>query len=349
MAFRGYGRSHQQRSTSHFGWCKLDGVIIFVKLILWIFAIHMVNLRTFDLNLLRALDALLDETQVSAAARRLNLSQPATSAALARLRAAFANQLLVRSNNRMLRTTLAEELRPRVRRLLVEVEQVLGSPIGLSPAHYKRSFRIAANDYAVAAVISPLLEHLQRKAPLTNVEVLPFEEDFDRRLADDKYDLAIRDRWSMGLWRRLEPLFREEYVCIARRDHPRLSRRPTLEEFLAEGHVLISPSGRTPGVVDRVLDRQKRQRRVAVTLPHFLAAPAIVARTDYVMTIARSVAQQMAKIYKLRIFAPPIRLDGFEVAMAWHPRSEADPGINWLKEQIRQNALTKKPGDRRVA
>jgi DNA-binding transcriptional LysR family regulator len=299
------------------------------------------NLRTFDLNLLRVLDALLDEPQVSAAARRLNLSQPATSAALARLRDAFADPLLVRLGNRMALTALAEALRPKVRRVVAEIEQTLRAPANFNPATSERSFRIAANDYAVTAVLSPLLEQLQRAAPRLTLEVLPFEDDFDRRLAEDQYDLAVRDRWSVRTWRHLETLFREDYVCIARRDHPRLSRKPTLAEFLAEGHVLIAPSGRAPGVVDKALQRQKRQRHVAVTLPHFLAAPAVAARTDYVMTIARRVALQLVQVYKLRLFPPPLRLNGFDVVMAWHPRSEADPAINWLRDQIRKNSTSR--------
>jgi len=96
----------------------------------------------------------------------------------------------------------------------------------------------------------------------------------------------------------LQTLFHEDYVCIARSDHPRLSRKPTLKEFLAEGHVLIAPSGGSPGVVDKALERQNYRRRVAVTLPHFLAAPAIVATTDYVMTIARRIAVQAARTYR---------------------------------------------------
>jgi DNA-binding transcriptional LysR family regulator len=88
--------------------------------------------------------------------------------------------------------------------------------------------------------------------------------------------------------------------------------------------------------LEKALEQQKRKRRVVVTLPHFLAAPAVVARTDYVMTIARRVAQQMAKIYKLRIFPPPVLLDGFEVVMAWHPRSDADAGVSWLRDQVRK-------------
>ncbi len=303
------------------------------------------NLRTFDLNLLRVLDTLLDEPQVSAAARRLNLSQPATSAALARLREAFADPLLVRVGNRMRLTALAEALRPKVRRVIADIEQTLRGPADFDPATSERAFRIAANDYAVTAVLSPLLQQLQRSAPSVTVEVLPFEDDFDRRLAEDKYDLAIRDRWSMRSWRHLETLFREDYVCIARQNHPRLSQKPTLDQFLAEGHVLIAPPGRPPGVVDKVLARQNRKRRVAVTLPHFLAAPAVIAQTDYVMTIARRIALQAAQVHKLRVFAPPMRLHGFDVVIAWHPRSEADAGINWLRDQTGRNSRpeTKKP------
>jgi DNA-binding transcriptional LysR family regulator len=296
------------------------------------------NLRTFDLNLLRVLDALLDQPQVSSAARRLNLSQPATSAALARLRSAFGDPLLVRTGNQMRATALAQALQPKVRRLLVEIGQALEGPADFDPAVSERCFRVAANDYAVAAVLSPLLQQLQRRSPGIVLEILPLEDAFEQRLANDDYDLAIRDRWSMRSSRRLQTIFKEEFVCIARRDHPRLSKRPTLDQFLSEAHVLVSPNGRSPGVVDKTLERFNRNRRVAVTVPHFLAAPAIVARTEYIMTIARRVALQFAQLYALRIFPPPIPLRGFDVVMAWHPRSESDAGVTWLKDQVLQVA-----------
>jgi DNA-binding transcriptional LysR family regulator len=298
----------------------------------------MVNLRTFDLNLLRVFDALLDEPQVSLAARHLHLSQPATSAALGRLRSALGDPLLVRTGNEMIRTPMAEELRPKVRRLLAEIEQTLRAPVTFSPATSERVFRIAANDYAVAAILSPLLKRMQQLAPQVAFEIIPFEDDFDKRLAEDTYDLAIRDQWAMRSWRRLETLFTEDYVCIARRDHSRLGKTPTLDQFLSEGHVLISPRGRSPGVVDKALDRLKRTRRVTVTLPHFLAAPAVVASTDYVMTIPRRVALQFVQLYRLRLFPPPVSLRGFDVAMAWHPRSESDSGVGWLRDQVREAA-----------
>jgi len=316
-------------------------MILFFKSIYAIVNIYMMNLRTFDLNLLRALDALLEQPQVSAAARRLNLSQPATSAALKRLRDALGDPLLVRSGHQMIPTALAERIRPKVRRLIVDIEETLRAPEIFDPAHTERSFRIAANDHAVIAILCPLMHQLQHTAPRITVEVLPFEDDFERRLAEDNYDLAIRDRWAMRSWHHLETVFREDYVCIARRDHPRLSKKPTLDEFLAEGHVLISPAGRTQGVVDSALDRLKRKRRVAITLPHFLAAPVVVAQTDCIMTIARRAAVETVKTYNLRTFSPPLRLPGFEVATAWHPRGETDAGVTWLRGQVRKMATSK--------
>jgi DNA-binding transcriptional LysR family regulator len=107
---------------------------------------------------------------------------------------------------------------------------------------------------------------------------------------------------------------------------------------LAEGHILISPLGRPAGVVDQALSRLKRTRRVMVTLPHFLAAPAVISNTDYVMTIARRIALQLSQIYHLRVFPPPVRLNGFDMVMAWHPRSEAEAGVIWLKQKLRRAA-----------
>ncbi|MCV0395717.1 MAG: LysR family transcriptional regulator [Rhizobiaceae bacterium] len=295
----------------------------------------MTNIRSFDLNLLRALDALLSEGQVSAAARALNLSQPATSAALSRLREALDDPLMVRNGRAMVLTRLALDLRPRVHRLMEEIEETLNPARQFDPARSERRFRIAANDYAAFAVLAPLIAGLRGGAPGVTVEILPLEGDFARHLSQGDHDLAIRDAWSLQAARNSETLFHEDYVAIARRDHPRLSATPTLDEFLVEGHVLIAPKAGTSGPVDTALARLGRVRQIAVTVPHFLAAPAIVAETDLVMTIARRVARRFAGEYGLRLFTPPLALTGFSVAMAWPAGTEGDPAVEWLKDQVR--------------
>lgn len=295
----------------------------------------MTNIRTFDLNLLPVLEALLSEGQVSRAAKRLNLSQPATSAALARLRAALGDPLLVREGRAMVPSHLGEEMLPRLRALLGEIEAAITPRRDFDPAAAERRFTIAANDYAVSVVLAPLVARLQRLAPRVTVAILPLEENFSERLAAADHDLAIRDDWSLRSARNRETLFREDYVCIARQDHPRLSAMPTLDEFLAEGHLLIAPEADAKGPVDAALARLGRTRRVAVTTPHFLSAPAMVAGSDYVMTIARRIAEQVAELYGLRLFEPPVPVGGFDVAMAWPTQRQGDPAVEWLKGQIR--------------
>jgi len=291
-----------------------------------------VSIESFDLNLLRVLDALLVARSVSGAARRLGLSQPATSAALSRLRKALQDPVLVRDGNRMVATPLAEQLRPRLVRILEDIGDALSAAATFDSVTTERRFRIGANDYAALVLLAPLAERLRKLAPRATLEILPFDGGSDGGLATRELDLVVADRWSVRGIRGLETLFHESFVSIARVDHPRLSRRPTLEEFLNEDHALISAHGVSPGVLDAALESLGRARRVALTVPHYLVAPIIVAHTDLVMTLPRRVANCLADVHRLRTFVPPVALEGFDVVMASHPRSVAEQPIQWLKQ-----------------
>lgn len=301
----------------------------------------MADFKNFDLNLLRALDVLLEEANVSRAARRLNLSQPATSGALARLRGALNDRLLIRRGNRMILSKLAEQLQPEVRRLLGDIEQTLSAAGGFNPAVSKRVFRVAANDYAAFILLPALAGRIRLGAPNVVVEVMPLYDRIDDRLNEGDIDIALRDRWSLRNVPHLETLFVEDYVCLARGSHPRLPQRPDLEDFLAESHVLVTPRGRVTGAVDLALQSIGRSRHVAMTVPHFLVAPALVAGSDLVITTARRVAILCAAQYGLRMFEPPFDVEPFPVAMAWTGRNEADAGLAWFKDQLR--AVAKQP------
>lgn len=307
-----------------------------------------VNLHSFDLNLLRVLDALLITHSVSGAARRLELSQPATSAALSRLRAALNDPLLVRAGNRMTPTPLAEELRQQVARILEDVDRALTAVARFDPATTRRRFRIGANDYASAVLLVPLATRVREAAPGATIEILPMERSPDLSLATRELDLLVADQWTLRGIRGLETLFHETFTGIARTDHPRLPRRVTLNAFLAEDHVLLAPRGLSTGVVDRALEARGRARRVAMTVPHYLVAPAIVARSDLIMTIPRRLADCLHDSRRLRQFRPPIPLKGFDVVMAFDLRSDADPAIQWLKGLLRDTAASLCSGDRKV-
>lgn len=298
-----------------------------------------VSLESFDLNLLRVLDALLVARSVSGAARRLDLSQPATSAALARLRRAFHDPLLVRIGNRMAPTSLAEQLGPRIARILEDVGHALHAASSFDPAATQRRFRIGANDYASLVVLARVAARLRQVAPHATLEILPLDPAPDVAFARRELDLAVADRWSLRGIRTLETLFHESFVSVARADHPRLPRRVTLQAFLAEDHALLAQRGITAGVVDHALEALGRTRRVALTVPHYLVAPAIVARTDLIMTLPRRIADFFADTYRLRRFPPPLALEGFDVAMACDPRGDGEPAMLWLKQLLRVSAV----------
>jgi len=291
------------------------------------------RIESFDLNLLRVLDALLVTCSVSAAARRLDLSQPATSSALARLRDSLRDPILVRDGNRMVPTPLAEELRSRLARILGDIGAALASTAGFDPASSERRFRIGANDYAALIVLIPLAARLRQLAPHATLEILPLNGAPDLALATREVDLLVADRWSVRELRQTETLFREFLVSIARVDHPRLSEHVDLDEFLAVDHASISPCGIQPGILDNALEAVGRSRHVALTVPHYLVAPSVVANTDLVMTLPSRVALTLVT-GRIRVFDTPIELEGFDVVVAFHPRSHAEPAIQWLKQLL---------------
>lgn len=296
------------------------------------------RLAAFDLNLLRVFDALLSTGSVSGAAARLELSQPATSAALARLRSSFGNPLFVRNGNKMVATSLAQELRARVAHILDDVNEALASSARFEPAETSRRFRIGANDYATLILLAPLAKEFKRAAPRATLEIMPLTPNPQNDLDTRELDLLVADRWYARDLRNLEILFHESYVSIARAGHPGLSRKPNLEEFLSADHALISAYGSTPGTVDHALGKLGRTRRIALTVPHYLVAPNIVAQSDLVMTLPSRILGQYVEKRGLRMFAPPLALDGFEVVMASHARSNADAAVNWLKGVVRNVA-----------
>jgi DNA-binding transcriptional LysR family regulator len=299
-----------------------------------------VALESFDLNLLRTLDALLATRSVSRAAQSLGLSQPATSAALARLRQHLGDPILVRSGNQMAATAVAEEIRPRIARILEDVRDALVAAATFEPARTTRRFRIGANDYATQVLLAPLARRLREEAPNAILEILPCDITPEVSLMTREFDLAVSDRWGLRDIRGVETLFHESFVCIARAGHPRLSRRPTLKQFLAEDHALISARGVLPGNVDDALEASGLTRKVALTVPHYLVAPTVVAHTDLILTLPRRVAGLFARNRQLRTFMPPFSLKGFDVVMASHPRSAREPSIQWLMQLLRDVART---------
>jgi len=292
------------------------------------------DLRDVDLNLLVTLDALLTEQSVSRAARRLKRSQPAVSAALARLRGVLNDQLLVRRGSLMVPTPYGKSLEAPLRSVLREIERTLG-PRDFDPAASSQVFRIATTDYTTFTLFPRLMRRIRRAAPSIRIELWPIDENVGERLSNRELDLAVADDWSLRHLPDREKLYSERFVCVVRRDHPRIRRSLTLERFLAEKHALVSARGRVAGNVDGVLERSGQSREVMLTLPHFLAVPAVIAETDLVVTLAERVARRLSDPASLRVLQPPFEVPGFDVSIAWNPITEHDPAIDWMRREIR--------------
>lgn len=297
------------------------------------------NLAGLDLNLLVALRALLAERHVTRAAARIGLSQPAMSHALGRLRELLGDPLLVRTPSGMQPTARAEAMTVPLERALDDVARLLASPAPFEAARSTRRFRIATNDYMELVLFPQLLARLWGEAPGVDVRVRNIGARVSEELAEARLDLAMGvvpqfgdPHPAPGI--HVQRLVSDRFVCVVRDGHPTVKKRLSLDEFVAMPHALVSPRGESGSVVDTALARLGKKRRVAVEVPHFLVAPHVVRETDVILTLAARVADSLGPLLGLRRLAPPIELDGFSMAMAWHERQHADPAHAWLRALI---------------
>jgi len=293
----------------------------------------MDNFKRLDLNLLLTLDMLLAERSVTRAAQRLNLSQPSVSVQLARLREVFNDPLLVPAQRGMRPTARADELRQPLREALAALGRAVAPTKPFDPAEATTTWRVAAADYAESAILLPALAGLRAAAPNTRlavVEAVPSR--MARQLEQGEIDLFFHTSVGAppGLHRRV--LFNERYVLAGRAGHPRLKRRPTLAQFCALEHVVVSLSGGGfAGPTDDALAEKGLARRVALSVPHFLFMMSALAGTDMVAMLPERLARGAAG---LRVVEAPLEVPGFEMAMLWHERRHRDPAHGWLRERI---------------
>jgi DNA-binding transcriptional LysR family regulator len=284
-----------------------------------------------DLSLLLALDAMLQEGNVTLAARRLGLSTPAASHALARIRARLGDPLLVRSGRSMRLTPRAEELRPLVRSLVQEAARVLSTPAAFESQALQRTFTIFATDHALL-VLGPAVDRIVRaEAPAVSLRFLPSIVDDWMPLRDGTADLSVCLPGLFPPEFRTRQLLTERFVCVVRKDHPRVGRRLTLDTYLALDHIVVAPLGK-PSHVDHVLAGRGLTRRIRRVVPYFASALFLVAESDDVLTVSESAARAVEKTLPVRIVEPPLALPTYDVNLLWHPRLENEPANAWLRD-----------------
>lgn len=293
-----------------------------------------VNLAGVDLNLLVAFEALMAERSVTRAAERMGLTQSAMSNTLARVRALLGDPVLVRSGGGMQPTDRALELALPVAAALREVRRALSPRPRFVAAQSRQRFRLITADLNELLFLPALVRRLGREAPGVDLEVTHVESGFPaEELRSGRSDVALGTfQVPEGFLART--LFEEEFVCIVRRDHPRVRSRLGLKQFTELGHVLVSPFGGRAGLVDQALAGHERHRRVAVQTRHFLISPLLVATSDLVATVPRRLAEHFAKLLPLRVLRPPVAIAGFATKMVWHARTADEPAQQWLRKLL---------------
>jgi len=303
-----------------------------------------VNFRTLDLNLLRVFDVVMVERNVTRAAERLAMSQPAVSNALRRLREATGEELFVPGPTGVLPTEQACALWPAVQQSLGRLRDVF-DPQAFDPIEDERIFSLAMADATAAVLVPPLIERLDGERSKVGIRVEPLttrdpRPQLDRGAADAAIgffpDVARALAASGGQGEAvLEPMYECEYVCVMRRGHP-LAARPalTLDDYCDASHARVSFAGRTHGFVDEALSRLGRSRRIQLLINHFSTAARVVSQSDLLSVFPRSYVPVSGVADALLARPMPFEMPRIEVGLLWHRRHERDPAHRWMRELV---------------
>ncbi|MEO0535764.1 MAG: LysR family transcriptional regulator [Cyanobacteria bacterium P01_A01_bin.123] len=316
--------------------------------------IDYTRLRKLDLNLLLALDVLIEEASVTRAAEKLNLSQSSMSHSLKRLRSLLDDPILVRTSRDMEVTPYAREMRIAIRQVLTDIQSMLFEREAFNARTAREDFRIAASDYVEATLGGDLLQNLRNQAPgirirISNIDRAAVLEGLD----NDSIDLFIDVDLPHKGWHVKQDLYQEEFVCVVSRvqaggqgdresGSSALDNRTTdelsLSDYLARSHVLVSMRDDFQGKADLILAQQQQTRTVVWSTAHFMAVPFLIENSDCVALLPRRLAQKCAQSMGLQLLPPPIDITGFTVSMFWHQRNTNLPQHQWLRNQVMESA-----------
>ncbi|MFJ3217497.1 LysR family transcriptional regulator [Kitasatospora sp. NPDC086801] len=287
-----------------------------------------------DLNLLRVLDALLQENSVTRAAERLGTSPAAVSRALARLRRAVGDPLLVRAGQGLVPTPRAVELRAEVGALLRGCDDVLRPGAGFDAAHLERTFTVQAADVLLVGLAGSLTERIHAEAPQVDVVFLPEAVEGGPALRQGWVDVELGVLGHLDPEIRTRPLTRMPLVGVARAGHPLFAGRIDARRFAAADHIGVSRLGKRLGPIDTALAGLGLRRRVAAVVPSHTSAMLLARDTDLVaLSLADWLPGTIAAL-GLRTFPIPLDLAPLDLGMAWHPRTAVDPGHRWFREHL---------------
>ncbi|MEN4738756.1 LysR substrate-binding domain-containing protein [Pantoea agglomerans] len=293
----------------------------------------------YDLNLLPVLLVMMEEPNVTRAAERLGITQPALSNALNRLRETLNDPLFIRERYGMRPTPKAEQLAQVVGAALSSIDKVILGQQDFDPLNATRLFTLAPNSYVEFIMMPAIVARLRSCAPGIRLRLTPFGNDVTETG-------VISGNTDMVLGRIVEPpdnlvvqhLMNEGLACVIRADHPLVGENLSAEQYEQLKHVNVLPPGRMRAGLYQALEQRGLRRQVAVSVTHFLAVPEMIAVTDYCATLPRLICQHLSRDQRLRIIPAPVDLGTFPVEMGWHARYRDDPAHRWFRTLITETA-----------
>jgi LysR family nod box-dependent transcriptional activator len=288
-----------------------------------------------DLNLLVALDALLDERKITRAAERLSLSQSAISGMLARLREYFDDELLVQVGRSLELTPLAHELAVPVRNVLLQIQTVVSLNPEFNPATTERHFKITTSDYVISVFLSRVIPLLEKIAPGITLEFMPQVEDAAEKLKRGEYDFLIIPEPFIASDQPHAQLFDDGYMCAVWEGNTLVGERIDLEQYSRMDHVAaLLGWPRSPTYDSRFLEANGVRRRIRITTSDFgSVAPALVG-TQMIATMHRRLALEFARRFPLRLIETPVEIPRVRECLQWHEYRSADPCHGWLRQLL---------------
>ena len=290
------------------------------------------DIRSVDLNLLVVFDAMARHRSVNRTAEAIGLSQPATSAALARLRSAFDDALFVRAGAQMEPTPRALELAPAVRRVVEAIQSEILQPAGFDPATAQRSFTILTPDIGEVAFLPGVLRRLRQEAPQVKLQAVSRARSAAASaLESGEADLAVGffpDLQKAGYFQ--QALFKTSYACITCARNTAIGPRATLKQYLAARHVVVRPDGREH-LLDRFLEDKGWERKVTLELSHFMSLLSLLPGSDLVATVPDDIATVVGRHVPLQHVALPFRVPQIHVQQYWNRRMQDDAANRWLR------------------
>ncbi|KUO23513.1 LysR family transcriptional regulator [Vibrio cholerae] len=294
-----------------------------------------INLRSIDLNLLTILEKLLIHKHISQTAQALNMSQPAVSRSLMRLREQFGDPLLVKVKNEYRLTSRGERLRGELESSLNTIRHMLVEET-FDPLHYSGVFTIGALDFEMMMIVPKLLARFQQRAPNLKLQIVPYNaymplHDYLEKVAD--LLLYSTDESPTNVFK--QRLFNDNYAVVMCRNHPLANQPMTLESYCQSRHVIISGNGLGKTDMDHELKKLNYQREVVASLPHFSMVPELLINTDLIATLPRRLVTHLGQRYEITVADLPFYTADFRVEQFWHLIYHSSPIHQWVRQEIK--------------